>query len=372
MNRRGLAVGAAAVLAVGAIVIVGHTVWHASTPAPAPKLIAPLCPTPGPFVAGQTYTLTGCQTVPPGGFSIPSGVTINGGAFLDSNNKQCPYPRCAPGTNRGRPAFTVRGSGATLENLSITGANVGGYHDKLAFNAGVELEGSAGTTISNVHVGHVFGDCLNLEPLRGAASSIISTVTGLTVTAFSGSACGRNGLTCASVNGATFTGLTIGSNGQDPIDCEADQTHGEGAKNLTITGGAWNGLFAVNAGGESTGPITVTGLVMSVSGSGDMLQVKNRDGSKPAGAITFAGSTLRCTASQYVGCLQLDGATVVMSKDTMQIGYPGARRTAVYHATDGTTLTFTGTTVAGDFKAGTHDATSTVTNPIGIELGGNS
>jgi hypothetical protein len=341
-------------------------------PVPTPKTAVPLCAAPPTLVAGGVYQLSGCVEVPAAGITVPAGVTIDGGAFVDSNVQPCPYARCAPGSNRGRPAFLVKTSGVTLENLSVTGANVGGFHEKLAFNAGIELEGSSGTTISHVSISHVFGDCLDLEPQRSGTGSngVVAPVSGLAAVSLSATACGRNGVTCASVNGASFTDLTIGSTGQDDVDCEADERGGEGAKNLTITGASWNGLTSINAGGESTGPITINGLTMSGAGSGDALQVQNRDGSKPAGAITIENSTIRCGESSYLACLTMSGANVVMSNDAMSIGfdYPGSLRSPVYHAAKGAVLTFSGTTVTGRYKPGTVDKTSKVVNPIGVVL----
>jgi hypothetical protein len=332
-------------------------------------------PAPVTFTSGTVFNAPpgACYTVPPGGVRLNrlSNVVINGGLWQDPNKDPCPYKRCPGGTERGRPAIEVVGGTAnTLENMTVTGINVGGPNVHLAFNAGIEVEGSVGTSLPNDHVAHTFGDSLDLEPIRSGTGSngVVTPVTDLTVTNFSGTATGRNGVTCASVDGATFTNLVIGSAAQDDIDCEADQAGGEGAKNLTIDGGSWNGLVAINAGGESTGPITINDLVMTGAGSGDALRVLNRDGSKPAGPITIEDSAVRCSQSQSVACLTLSGADVVMSHDSMDIGfnYPGSVPTAIWHAANGTTLTFVSTTVTGRFKKGSTDATSKVVNPIGV------
>ena len=376
-TKRLLPIAAALVVIAGSVVI-AHQVWHTpAPPAPKPKAQALLSCAPAPVTFTDNTVFAppagSCFNVPNNGIVLRnlSHVTINGDGseLLDANVLPCPFSKCAPGT-KGRPAIrVVGGSDDLLENFKVAGANTGGEHLKLAFNAGIELEGTTGTVISNVAVNHPEGDGLDLEPMRSGTGSngIVQPVTDLTVTDFSTTAAGRNGISCTSVNGATFTDTTIGTTGQDSVDCESDQNSGEGAKNLTFNGAQWSGLFSINSGGRATGPITVNDLTMPAAGSGDALNVENRDGTPDAGPITIEHSAIRSGQSSDRSCLQLNGATVVMLDDTINIGfaYKGAIPTPVYHAVKKTTLTFSGTTVSGVYKRGTVDSTSKVVNPVG-------
>ncbi|HTT86024.1 MAG TPA: hypothetical protein VMF60_01535 [Acidimicrobiales bacterium] len=291
-------------------------------------------------------------------------VTITGGTWDDPNTD--PGKGYGGGTGAGRPAFeVVGGTDVTVEDLSIVGANRGGYHSRLAFNGGVETEGTSDLTVSDVKVSHVFGDCLTLDPLRSGAGTngIVAPVRGLTVDGFSGTACGRQGISLASVDGAVLHDVSIGSTGFDSFDAEADQSGREGVRDLTLDGCAFSGLFAITAGGGATGPITVTDCTMSGTGSGDVLMVRNTSGVPDAGAITLSDDTLRCGASVYVSCFQLAGASDVMvEKSTVTIGYRhDAIHEAAYHLSGATHVTFVDDTVAGFGRMGTVGAGSNAT-----------
>jgi hypothetical protein len=351
MTRRRIAVGLVGVLVAATGTVIGFRV--ANTCAGVPT-----------FVSGQSYDATG-QTITlncPVVLDHLTGVTINGGKWLDPNHS--PGNTHGHGTARGRPAFDIiGGSDNTLSNLGIAGVNPGGYKASLAFNAGITLEGSAGTTISHVGVNHVFGDCLNLEPER-RGTAIVAAVTGFMLDTFNATACGRQGIESASVNGAALSTVTVGSTGQDPFDFEADQKSKEGAKNVTITGATFSGLINISSGGEATGPITFSGLTQPSAASGDVLRVANSDSTPMAGPVTISDSTIRCGASVYVACLQLNRATVVMANDAIFIGFPHDQvKEAFYSALNHTILTFVNSTVSGIVGRGIVDSTSKVTNP---------
>jgi hypothetical protein len=298
-----------------------------------------------------------------------TGVTITGGTWNDPN--KAPGTAFGGGIGAGRPAFDIiGGSNIKVENLSIVGVNKGGYFPHLAFNGGIETQGTSGLTVSGVNVSHVFGDCLTLDPLRAASGPdyIVAVVRGLTVNGFTGNVCGRQGIGLVSVNGATLTNVTIGATGFDPFDAEADQPGKEGAKNVTVDQCSFAGLVAITAGGGATGPITFSHCTMTGTRSGDVLMVKNTSHKPDAGPITFSNDTLRCGASAYVSCFQLDGATnAVVQDSTVTIGYTqDAMHESTYALSNNTHLTFANDIIKGFGKVGVTDASSTATVTGGI------
>lgn len=329
----------------------------------------------GPITNGQTITTTGIVTLTqPVNLNDCTGVTFNGGTWDDPNTS--PGKAYGGGVGLGRPAFNiVSGTNITLENLSITGVNRGGYQEKLAFNGGIETEGTAGLTLTNVTVAHVFGDCLTLAPLRSETGTnfIVAPVRDLTVNGFSGTACGRQGITLASVNGASMTNVTIGTTGFDPFDAEADQSDREGAKNVTVSQCSFSGVVAIAAGGGATGPITFSHCTMNKAGSGDVLLVNNTSAHQPdAGAITFSDDSLRCGSSIYVSCFQLSGATNVIVQDTtLTIGFESATHESVYTVGDNSHIAFTDDVVTGYGHVGTARVGSSATVTGGTWLGEN-
>jgi hypothetical protein len=329
----------------------------------------------GPITDGQTITGTGTVVLTqPIVLTDCSGVTITGGAWDDPNTS--PGQAYGGGEGNGRPAFDIiGGDDITLENLSIVGANRGGYRWSLAFNGGIETQGTAGLTVSNVKVSHVFGDCLTLEPLRSGTgqNNIVAPVRDLTVDRFTGTACGRQGIGLVSVNGATFTDITIGTTGFDPFDAEADQPDKEGAKNVTVTGCSFSGLIAISGGGGATGPITFSDCTMKGTGSGDVVVVRNTSGGADAGAITFADDTLRCGASAYVSCFQIGGASdIVVQNSTVTIGYPkDTLLESAYSLSDDTHITFADDIMKGFGRLGNTSTGSTATVTGGTWSGGN-
>ena len=262
------------------------------------------------------------------------------------------------------------GSHLTLDDLAVVGANTGGYSAKLAANDGIDLTGTTDTTLTDVSVGHVFGSGLDLEPLRSGSGTngVVTPVTGLSTTDLSITAAGNQGIALVSVNGATLTDTTIGSTGQNPWDFE-DDSLGVGAKNVTIDGCSENGLINISAGGAAEGPISISHCTSTIASSGDAVRVANLN-SAPMGAVTFTDDAFRCAASAAVGCIQERGpANVNVVNCTLQIGFkPDTLREKVYKITNHSTLTFSGSSVSGVYKAGTHDSTSKVLNPIGAVL----
>ena len=358
------------VVLVAAAVFFGHNVWAPPVPpAPVPQVraLAPACPTPPPFKANTTYIFTGCELVPPGGYFIPSGVTIDGGQWLDPNVSPCPYTRCSPGSHRGRPAFTVEGAGVTLEHLSITGANRGGYHSSLAFNSAIESLGVSGLTITDVVISHPFGDGITADPLRSGRghNSIVASTTDLIVNGLIVDAAGRQSIALVSVDHASLSNLSLGTAAFDSLDFEAD-TGGEGTENVTVDGGTGIQPVNISSNGPHTGPLTFSAF--NVTGTaGAAVNIRNLTGKPDHGQILFNGDRLRCGASSETACLQIVGGDVLVEHCTLAIGFPhDALKERVYAAGDHSMLTFGDTSVTGVHAAGTHDATSTVINPIGL------
>lgn len=388
MNRRRAGIGAAALAVVAGTVAIGHASWHSPPP---PQLTAPL-----PSVGLPPGTNTTCSVddspslsaylnglpansdvvAPPGAcllvdegvhLNVPNGLTISGGRWEDQNKTP---PRPCAGSCKLPPVFhAIGGAGLTLENMTIYGSDVRGtYNGTLYYQSGILIEGTASATVTGVTISHVYGDCLTLDPLRSGTGTnpIVAPVRNFVGSSITTSSCGRQGIAPISVDGATFTNVIIGSAAMDSWDFEAD-TAGEGARNVTITGCSYSGLFNVTAGGASTGPITVQACSSPNPGSGDAVRVANITGLPPAGAITFSHDALRCGASSSVACLELSGANVVIEDSTIQAGFTGfALHPLLYRAQHSTTLSFLRTTLSGVYRAGSADATSKVVNPIGV------
>jgi hypothetical protein len=329
------------------------------------QVTSPSCAAPPTFVSGETFNAppNACYTLTAQSINLTqlSNVTINGGTWNDPNKSPGPHPNAKP-TERGRPAFYFgQGANDILENATINGVNnPGGYNAHLAFNAGILAVGTPDLTITNVTVNHVFGDCLELLPRRGLHGVIEAAVNTLTVTKFTANVCGRQGISPVSLHNATFTNVSVKGTGFDSVDDEADQSAGEGAKSVTFNAPCmFSKTIVEKSGGSASGPITFNGCSINTSATGEAILVTNLDGSIPAGPITLNNSIIQCGSSIYVACLNLNGANAVLSGSTLSAARNGSKE-KLYTATHATSLTFSSTTTTGGFKAGTHDATSTV------------
>jgi len=345
--RRWLAIGAA-------LIATGGLLVACSSP---PKVSTTLtCQTPPTFTAGHTYRVHGCYTIPPKGVVISENdVKITGqSTWTDANIKGCPFNRCGPEDRFGRPAFKITGTGDTLNHLTVGGANKGGYHPKLAFNDGIDLVGSHSTTLTDDTVHNVFGTCLDITPY-GFPTHGWQATTDLTVTGFTGTDCGLQGIALVSLEGGKFTDVTIGTTGQDPWDFE-DDSLGEGARNVTVDSCSYRGLVNISAGGGSEGPITFTDCTSS-GRTGDSLRVDNLTG-KPMGLVNFVNDHLACAGSVYVACVNASGPdTVNITDSTISVHY---RAEKLYTAIKDSSVEFWGVTTSGQFSAGTHDSTSII------------
>jgi hypothetical protein len=296
---------------------------------------------------------------------FPADLTIDGGTFEDLNTTS-PTQNGA-GTQAGHPAFEIEGGAdVKLENMTIVGAHNGwSYRPSLAFQAGIQLDGTEGAAIDNVSVTKTFGDGLNLEPLRGGSDyrsgGIVNPVENLSVDTLTIRQTGRQGITPASVNGATFTNVHISGVAFDAFDFEADQRT-EGAKNVTINGCTFSGIN-ISMQGPATGPITVTDCTMPKTNRGDAIRIENTGGKPFSGPVVFTNDVLRCAASVYVSCIELGGASnVAVQNSTVTIGFHrDAIHEAAYTANHGSHVVFTDDVVNGFGHVGMTNDGSTAT-----------
>ncbi len=316
--------------------------------------------------AGACYLING-------GIAIiaAQGLTIAGGTWEDQTAPQ-------PGASQDDmvPAFWFKGgSNITLENLSINGSNPGGYTPAGAFAAGIRSDGIIGFRVTNVNVNNVWGDGLELTPLRAADDSstiILNASENVFVYGLSVNGAGRQGVTLASVNGASLSAVRLKHIGLDFFDVEADQGN-EGARNVTINGcetGGVGGLFFANAGMSSannTGNITVENCTMDQPTAGDavLVQAPNLQATNSRGPFTFLNDTLLCGSSVYVSCIQSTDANITVANSNVVVPV-GTIHEPVFNANNSSGLSFTGDSVSGYTSPGSKDASSTVNISGGI------
>ncbi len=324
--------------------------WLASLPANT-TVVAP---------AGACYLINGGITV-----FAAQGLTIAGGTWEDET---APVPG-APSDDM-NPALWFRGgSNVTLENLTVDGSSPGGYTVAGAFGAGIRSDGVIGFRVTDVNVDNVWGDGLELTPLRGSNDTsgvIVNPTENVSVYGLNVNGAGRQGVTLASVAGATLTDVHLQHIGFDFFDVEADQGN-EGAVNVTIndceTGGA-GGLFFANmgasAGAAFTRNITVENCTMDAPTAGEAVLVQAPTMEvNPRGPITFLNDTLRCGSSVYVSCIQATDADIVVANSTVLV--PGGTvHEPVFNANESSGLDFSGDSVSGYGAPGSKDTTSNV------------
>jgi hypothetical protein len=294
------------------------------------------------------------------------GLTITGGTWSDPTT-----PNAGSNPNAMDPVFwLVGGTRVTLENMVIAGVNTGGFTSAGAFAAGIRSDGVIGLTVSNVAINDVFGDGVELTPLRAQGDiggTIVNPTENATVSNVAVTGAGRQGVTLASVSGATFTSIALRRIGMNAFDVEADQWN-EGAQNVTIDGctvGAQiGGLFFANggqsAGGPWTGNITVQGCIMKAPEAGSVILVQDPSAQDPPrGPMTFVNDTLLCGSSVYVACVQVKNGSVAVNSSTLLMPARTVHE-AVYHGVVNSTLAFGQDNVSQYGPVGSVDATSSV------------
>jgi hypothetical protein len=294
------------------------------------------------------------------------GLTLYGGTYRSAARPAGQNPR-----DKGRPVFTLLGgSGVTLEAMKITGANPGGYHPRLAFAGGIEIEGTARATVRGVTVSGTYGDGVTVAPLRGGANhnsgTIVAVPSQLVMADLTVSGVGRQGIAFASVAGATVTDVVIENPGLDTFDFEADQWN-EGATDVTIDGcrAAGGALFLANGGAGNarhTRDITVDHCTMAKPEGGSAVLVVRPPSSRGAalrGPFTLSDDDLWCGASVYVACVQLSGGQVDISASVLRFP-PGTVHEPVVHLVSGAQATFTDVAVHGFGRVGYVSPTSSL------------
>lgn len=299
----------------------------------------------------------------------PQGLTVYGGTFRTAATPTGPIAG-----QKGLAVFTsIGGSHLTLEEMQIIGANPGGYHPRLAFAGGINLEGTATATIRSVNIKNTFGDGISLSPLRGGANhrsgTIIAPASAIAIQDVTIDGIGRQGITFASVSGAQVSDVIVTNPGLNTFDLEADQWN-EGTSDVTIdacraSGGV--GFFANGGAGNAaqTHDITVENCTMTTAEGGSAILVQRANGRgtsgqrKLRGPFTFTSDSLKCGASVYVACVQLTGAEVTVSRSRLQ--FPsGAFHEAVYRLAGGSHATFVDAVVKGYGRIGSVSRNSSV------------
>ncbi len=260
--------------------------------------------------------------------------------------------------------------------MKITGVNPGGYDAAGAFMEGIRSDGVLHLDVANVKIANVYGDGIELAPLRGAndlSGQILNPTKHATISNVDIEGSGRQGITLASVDHALISSVHLDDVGLNVFDVEADQGN-EGAANVTIDGctaGYGNhGLFFANGGaggaGEQTRNITVENCTMAASQAGDAVLVQSpANAPAPRGPFTFADDTLRCGASVYVACVQVIGANVSVNGSTV-VCPPATVHESVYNAYQSSTVSFGGDYVTGYGHPGSTSANSSVTVSGGV------
>ena len=286
----------------------------------------------------------------------PQRLTIYGGTFRNESDSPGPSAH-----SKGDPVFTVvGGSGITLEAMRISGMNRGGYHARLAFAGGIELEGTAHATIRGVTITNTFGDGITLAPLRGGANhnsgQILAPASAVAIRDVTIKGVGRQGVTFAAVSGARLSDVIVTHPGLDTFDLEADQAD-EGASDITISDCEASGgiLFFANGGagsGRRTSYVVVEHCTMTKPEGGSAVLVERPGHGKVArGPFLFVADTLWCGASAYVACVELSGADVTLSMVTLR--FPAdATHEAVYRLGSGSHATFENDLVEGYGRQG--------------------
>ncbi len=300
------------------------------------------------------------------------GLTVSGGEF-----KIATVPQDVRGKSerdKGHAVFwLIGGSHLTFESMQIVGANQGGYHQHLAFEAGIRSDGVDGLTVSNVTVTNVFGDGIELNVLRGAqddSGKIIRPSENVTVTHVTVNGAGRTGVALAGASDVSMSAVHLSHIGINDFDLEADQGN-EGAKNVTINGCTADGAgaaFFANGGagdGQFTSNINVENCTMSKMQGGYAIYVDAvKKSTSPKGPITFTNDHLICGHSAYVACVDVTGGNVTISHSSLIVP-PGYDKERMYSARGNSTIVFDDVVAKGYGKAGKADKTSTVSVTAG-------
>jgi hypothetical protein len=295
------------------------------------------------------------------------GLTVSGGEYKIATVPQ--DQRMKSPRDRGHAVFwLIGGSHVTFQSLQIVGANHGGYHWHLAFEAGIRSDGVDGLTVSNSTISNVFGDGIELNVLRGSqdrSGTIIRPSENVTVTNASIDGAGSAGIALTGATDVSLSAIQLAHIGVNDFNLSADQWN-EGAKNITIDGCTANGAgaaFFVSGGvgyGVFTSNVTVTNCTMSKMQAADAIHVaaaKRSQSSK--GPIAFTNDQLICGHSASVACVDVAHANVTITNSSLIVP-PGNDGERMYSARHHSTIVFDDVTAKGYDKAGKADKSSTV------------
>lgn len=299
------------------------------------------------------------------------GLTIAGGTW---NDMTAPVAGASP-TAMSAAIWFQGGSNVTLENMTVNGSSPGGYVPAGAFGGGIRSDGVIGFRVTDVNIDNVWGDGLELAPLRAAndlSSTILNPSENVFVYGLTVNGAGRQGISLVDVNGASLTDIVLKHIGINFFDVEADQWN-EGALNVTIndceTGGVGD-LFFANGGASSgaayTGNITVENCTMDAPTAGEAVLVQPPSlQPHPRGPIVFSHDTLLCGASVYVSCVESDDANITVESSNV-VCPTSTIHEPVYSADEDTGLTFMSDDVSGYTTPGTTDSSSHVSIDGGV------
>jgi hypothetical protein len=162
---------------------------------------------------GGVFHGSGCYTVPDG-ILVTKPVTIDGGTYRDPSTT---VP--ADGTAV-QPIVRIKDTAdVVLEDATLIGSNVGGYHAAMVGEAGIDILSSDHVTITGVTVENTFGDGLTVFANfpRDKDPTTNLAVDGLTVVN-----AGREGITVADLSHGTLTDVDVVSSDFNSWDFESD------------------------------------------------------------------------------------------------------------------------------------------------------
>jgi hypothetical protein len=261
--------------------------------------------------AGLCYTVATSAATGQGIFAPQTdNITLNGQGVLLYDPSNSAHKPCT-GSCQMNAIITVNGGhpnsvqGAIVENFLLRGGDHPFSQCKVngqCTASGVLVEGTLDTTLTNINVGQVYGDCLTLEGGDFQNGVVGPPVEDITVTNYSGSNCGRQGVSPVSINGAVMRGVNIGAVSMSPWDFEADSA-GIGAENVIIKDCTFNGLVNITGGGAHFGPITMQNCVDggaanpdgTAGGASSMaVEITNLNGTPYHGRMLFSNDHFRC------------------------------------------------------------------------------
>ena len=277
--------------------------------------------------SGGTFHGDGCYYVP-NGIKITKPVTIDGGIYFDANTT--PPPFTGHGQPQLNPIIDVVSTGhVTLENLVVQGTNAdGGYHWELVGQAGIKLQSTRNTVITNVITSRTFGDGLELWTDQRPGYGY--PVTDLTVNGLIVRRAGRQGITFGHVSGATLNNVSVLEAADSGIDFESDLPQ-VGSGNVTIANSTvcyCGARTSINSIDYLSGPVQLTNDTLaghfvvenpqSANGftmtGGSLALPRVSPGTPPAGIFASRGGHIRFIGVKFSllpGTIRPDGKNVL-------------------------------------------------------------